>query len=219
MERQHRNRELCCSVFSSKKTNLYYWFPCHKKKKKKTYRGSSRYSSLRWILLFYCLLLWNHGCVMREHFNFSLLSARVLVLIAFTHTPVPWNLFLHFLPYWTLSQASLMISNLSSGFMLLNVFSLFLTFDSVEYLLLHSWPSLGFHDIVLLCSSTSMNSSSLFPCWLPALLPWSNCFHQSYCLGLLLFFIYTYSIFPSMNTLKYRLQLPTPVLLNEKTIS
>lgn len=84
-----------------------------------------------------------------------------------------------------------MISSLSSGFMLLNVFSLFMTFDTIEYLLLHSWPSLGFHDIVLLCSSTSVNSSSLFAFWLPSLLPWSNCFHQSYCLGLLLFFIYT----------------------------
>ena len=85
MERQHRNRELCCSVFSSKKTNLYHRFPCHQKKK--NYRGCSRYSSLRWALLFYCLLLGNHGCIMLEHFNFSLLSARVLMLIAFTHIP------------------------------------------------------------------------------------------------------------------------------------
>lgn len=57
-----------------------------------------------------------------------------------------------------------LISNLSSGFILLNVFiSLFMTFDTVQYLLLHSWPSLGFQDIVPFCSPTLMNDSSLFP--------------------------------------------------------
>lgn len=66
MERQHRNRELCFSLFIIKKTNFYHCLSCHKKTIEAPANAASKWSSLRWISLFYCLLLWNQGCVMLE---------------------------------------------------------------------------------------------------------------------------------------------------------
>lgn len=81
------------------------------------------------------------------------------------------------------SQVSSVISSLSSGFILLNVFSLFMIFNTVEYLLLHSWHSLGFHDIVLFSLQLQWMILPCFLCWLFSLLPWPNCGFSSHLLS------------------------------------
>lgn len=83
---------------------------------------------------------------------------------------------------------------------------LFMAFDNVEHLLLYSWTSLGFHEIILFCSPALRNDSSLASLLtlLPPSMTKSWCppklLSRSALLHLYLFYLLIFNEHPYINT-------------------
>lgn len=140
---------------------------------------AGRWSSLRCISLFYCLLLWNRGMLCQNALIFlfsvpKLLSQDLYKLASLSYLSIPQSLFLPLPPDWTLSgvvnNLLFVKSNLTSVSVLLNSVWL-LMLSTCSFILGLLLVSMTLYSFVLQTSRKML----LWLCWLFPLRPWPNC--------------------------------------------